>query len=102
MTSVSGDRPAGRAVGLTKLTRCVRWQSRRLTIQEQLTDDLAIGLADELETDVVLVEVTATHLCEAMRGVETASKTTHATEGEPTKTARGWFQQAVGNEGDEG
>lgn len=91
-------RPNGEAAGLSKLTRYVRWQSRRLTMQEQLTQDIATGLADELGAGAVLVEVTATHLCEAMRGVETASETTtRATVGDPTKTEREWFRQAVGN-----
>jgi len=69
-------RPNGEVVGLSKLTRYVRWQSRQLTMQEQLTNDIASGLADELDAATVLVEMNATHLCEAMRGVETESTTT--------------------------
>ena len=66
-----------------------------------VTQDIATGLADELGAGAVLIQVTATHLCEAMRGVETASETTtRATVGDPTKRERTRFQQAVGNAGD--
>lgn len=89
-------RPDGRAVGLSKLTRYVRWQSRRLSIQEQLTQDIAEGLALELEAGIVMVEISATHLCEAMRGIETASETTsRATVGDATSTETTRFQKAI-------
>lgn len=90
-------RPSGSAVGLSKLTRYVRWHSRRLTMQEQLTQDIAEGLARELDAGVVMVEISATHLCEAMRGVETASETTsRATVGDPTRIESTRFQEAIG------
>lgn len=89
-------RPNGEAVGLSKLVRYVRWQSRRLTMQEQLTSDIATGLADELKTEPVSVELTATHLCEAMRGVETATETTtHATVGQLTADERERFTNQI-------
>ena len=91
-------RPNGEAAGLSKLARYVRWQSRRLTMQEQLTQDIATGLADELDAEVVFTEVSATHLCEAMRGIETPSETTtRTTVDEPTRAERERFQQAVEN-----
>lgn len=89
-------RPDGQVVGLSKLTRYVRWQSRRLTMQEQLTTDIASGLAQELGAATVFVEMSATHLCEAMRGIETKSTTTtRATVGEPTEVEREQFQMAI-------
>ena len=89
-------RPKDEVVGLSKLTRYVRWQSRQLTMQEQLTNDIASGLADELDAATALVEMNATHLCEAMRGVETESMTTtRATVGEPTEAERERFQSAI-------
>nr|WP_313692124.1 GTP cyclohydrolase I FolE [Halobaculum sp. XH14] len=93
--------PTDEVVGLSKLTRYVRWQSRQLTMQERLTNDIASGLKEELNADTVLVEVNATHLCEAMRGVETESTTTtRATAGEPTAAERERFQAAIkGTEG---
>lgn len=91
-------RPDDSVVGLSKLTRYVRWQSRRLTMQEELTRDIATGLAEETGAEAVFVEVSATHLCEAMRGVETASRTTtRATAGDPTDDGRDRFDRAVTN-----
>jgi GTP cyclohydrolase I len=91
-------RPDGAVVGLSKLPRYVRWQARRLTMQERLTRDIATGLAEEIGAESVLVEVTATHLCEAMRGVETATETTtRATAGEPGEQDRLQFQRAIDN-----
>lgn len=89
-------RPTDEVVGLSKLTRYVRWQSRKLSMQERLTNDIASGLQEELDADTVLVEMNATHLCEAMRGIETESATTtRATIGEPSEVERERFQAAV-------
>ena len=89
-------RPDGAVVGLSKLPRYVRWQARRLTMQEQLTRDIATGLAEEIGAESVLVEVTAAHLCEAMRSFETATETTtRATAGEPGEQDRLQFQRAI-------
>ena len=89
-------RPGEEVVGLSKLARYVRWQSRQLTMQERLTNDVASGLSEELDAPVVLVEMNATHLCEAMRGIETeTTTTTRTTVGEPTDVEREQFQAAV-------
>lgn len=89
-------RPNDEVVGLSKLARYTRWQSRRLTMQEQLTDDIATGLRGELSAEAVLVAVDATHLCEAMRGVETHTNTaTEAVVGDVTEQDRTQFYQAI-------
>lgn len=91
-------RPGDKVVGLSKLPRYVRWQARKLTMQEELTQDIAEGLNAELGASAVLVEMTATHLCEAMRGVETATQTTtRAVSGEPSDTDRQQFRTAIDN-----
>lgn len=83
-------------VGLSKLVRYVRWRSRRLTTQEELTHDIATGLADELDADGVLVELTAAHMCEAMRGVETqTATTTREIVGEITDSDRQQFRESI-------
>lgn len=88
-TAHVGYVPGDEVVGLSKLTRYVRWQARRLTVQEQLTTDIATGLAEEIDADGVVVVLTATHLCEAMRGVETGTETrTTATVGNADDEAR--------------
>ncbi|QSG09606.1 GTP cyclohydrolase I [Halapricum desulfuricans] len=89
-------RPDDEVVGLSKLIRYVRWQSRRLTVQEELTRDIARGLADELDAGTVLVEISATHMCEAMRGIETeTTTTTREIVGEPTAAERERFTDAI-------
>ena len=89
-------RPDDAVVGLSKLPRYVRWQSRRLTMQEELTNDIAEGLADELDAPTVMIQITATHMCEAMRGIETQTETTtRATVGTPTDLERERFDRAV-------
>jgi GTP cyclohydrolase I len=81
-TAQIGYHPGDEVVGLSKLTRYVRWQARRLTVQEQLTTDIATGLAEEIGAEGVVVVISATHLCEAMRGAETETETrTTATAG---------------------
>nr|WP_256391496.1 GTP cyclohydrolase I [Natronoarchaeum rubrum] len=94
-------RPTDEVVGLSKLTRYVRWQSHQLTMQEQLTNDIPSRLKEELDAATVFVEVNARHPCETMHGVETESTTTtRATAGEPTAAERERFQAAVkGTEG---
>ncbi|MDS0300724.1 GTP cyclohydrolase I [Halogeometricum sp. S1BR25-6] len=89
-------KPGESMVGLSKLVRYVRWRSRRLTTQEALTSGVATGLAEELEAEGVVVEVTATHMCEAMRGVETATATTtHESVGELSSADRERFRESV-------
>lgn len=89
-------RPGESMVGLSKLARYVRWRSRRLTTQEALTSDIATGLADEISASDVVVEVTATHMCEAMRGVETSTTTTtRETVGELSTIDREQFRESV-------
>lgn len=89
-------RPDGEVVGLSKLTRYIRWRSRQLTMQEELTNEIASGLADELNAPAVLIEMDAKHLCEAMRGVETESRTvTTASVGDPNETERERFREII-------
>lgn len=89
-------RPRDEMVGLSKLSRYVRWQSRQLTTQEEVTEEIATGLRNELDAKTVMVQIAATHLCEAMRGVTTETETTtRAVAGEPTASQRRRFNHAV-------
>ena len=61
--------PRGRVVGLSKIPRIVEMYSRRLQVQERLTQQVAQFLQDRLDPQGVGVVMEATHLCAAMRGV---------------------------------
>lgn len=75
--------PDGKVVGLSKLARCVEVFSRRLQIQERMTDQIADALMKELSPKGVMVMVEAEHMCMTMRGIKkTGSKTaTYTTRG---------------------
>ncbi|HLF13298.1 MAG TPA: GTP cyclohydrolase I FolE [Bacteroidota bacterium] len=62
--------PKGKIVGLSKLPRIVEVFSRRLQVQERMTQQIAETLYRALEPDGVAVVVEARHLCMMMRGVE--------------------------------
>lgn len=62
--------PRDRVVGLSKIPRLLDVFSRRLQIQERLTNQIAEALTEALDPLGVGVVVEATHLCMLMRGVE--------------------------------
>ncbi len=61
--------PKGRIIGLSKIPRIVEIFSRRLQVQERLTNEIAKTLMDHLKPYGVAVTIEAVHLCMAMRGV---------------------------------
>lgn len=75
--------PKGKVFGLSKLARLVDVFSKRLQLQERMTEQIAEAIDDNIDNDGVLVVVTAEHLCMEMRGVKArGSKTVcYATRG---------------------
>ena len=62
-------RPAGRVVGISKLSRLVDAYARRLQLQERLTRQIATTLFETLQARGVAVIVEASHGCMSTRGV---------------------------------
>ena len=62
--------PNKKIVGLSKIPRIVDIFSRRLQVQERLTQEISACLAKNLEPKGVAIVIEASHLCMQMRGVE--------------------------------
>ena len=62
--------PKGKVVGLSKIPRLVDVFSRRLQLQERMTNQIAETLRDKVQPMGVAVVCEGTHLCMSMRGVE--------------------------------
>jgi len=79
--------PGKYVTGLDKMVKLVEIYSRRLQIQERLTQQIADGLYKNLECDGVMVVVDAKHLCVSSR--ETKNDTTRTV----TSEVRGAFEK---------
>ena len=65
----TGYLPAGRVIGISKLTRLVDVLGKRLQIQERLTAQIADTIQDVLNPRGVGVVVEAAHQCMTTRGI---------------------------------
>jgi GTP cyclohydrolase I len=75
--------PDGKIVGLSKIPRIVDMFSRRLQVQERMTQQIADTIEQFLQPKGVAVVAEAFHMCMMMRGVEkqNSSATTSAVHG---------------------
>ena len=71
-----GYLPTGNILGLSKFPRIVEMYSRRLQLQERLTNQIADAVREILNPLGVAVVMEAAHLCMMMRGVEKQGTTT--------------------------
>lgn len=71
-----GYLPDGKVLGLSKLARLLYCFSRRLQIQERMTEQIAKAIQECLIPRGVGVIVRADHSCMRMRGVRTSARTT--------------------------
>src|SRR5262245_12467306 len=62
--------PSTKVIGLSKIPRLVDIFSRRLQVQERLTNQIADTILDKVAPRGVAVVMEGTHLCMSMRGVE--------------------------------
>ncbi|MBZ7942092.1 GTP cyclohydrolase I FolE [Campylobacter molothri] len=77
--------PDQKVVGLSKIPRLVEIFARRLQIQEQLTEQIADALMENVNAKGVGVVIEARHMCVEMRGVQKVNSTTS------TSALRGLF-----------
>ena len=68
--------PNGHIVGLSKLPRVVDVFSRRLQVQERLTEQILDCINNTLKPQGVAVVIEASHMCMMMRGVQKQNSTT--------------------------
>lgn len=71
--------PSGRVAGISKFARVVHHFAKRLQVQEELTQQVADYLDDQLEPAGIMVVMEAEHLCMTIRGVQTPGTTTSTT-----------------------
>ena len=79
--------PDGKIIGLSKIPRIVDMFSRRLLVQERMTQQIAESLTKVLHPKGVAVVMEGEHMCMQMRGVE--KQNSYAT----TSSMTGLFRQ---------
>lgn len=71
-----GYLPDGKIIGLSKIARLVDTVSKRLQLQERMTQMIADALDQRLKPKGVIVMLEAEHLCMSMRGIKRPGSTT--------------------------
>jgi GTP cyclohydrolase I len=93
--------PRGKVFGVSKLARLVDMYSRRLQLQERLTEEISQVVMQEIGAHGVGVMMEARHLCMMMRGVgkQNSEMVTSSVVGtfRDSPTTREEFLRLVGN-----
>jgi GTP cyclohydrolase I len=66
----------GQVIGLSKINRLVQYYAKRPQVQERLTNQIAEGLKEALQSEDVAVIIDAVHLCVASRGIKDTNSST--------------------------
>jgi GTP cyclohydrolase IA len=66
----------GQVIGLSKINRLVQYYAKRPQVQERLTNQIAEGLKEAVQSDDVAVIVDAVHLCISSRGIKDTNTST--------------------------
>ena len=72
--------PKDKVIGLSKINRLVDYYAHRPQVQERLSLQILNDLQNTLETDDVIVMVSAKHLCVSSRGIKDKSSFTTTIE----------------------
>tara|TARA_B100000900_G_C20584328_1_gene718861 strand:- start:2084 stop:2527 length:444 start_codon:yes stop_codon:yes gene_type:complete len=82
--------PNNRVIGLSKINRLVQYYAHRPQVQERLCLQIIKDLQNALDTNSVIVMITAKHLCVSSRGIKDKSNFTTTVEygGEFTEKLR--------------
>jgi len=72
--------PNDKVIGLSKLNRLVDYYSHRPQVQERLCMQIHRDLVETLETQDVIVAISAKHLCVSSRGIQDKSSSTTTVE----------------------
>jgi GTP cyclohydrolase I len=67
---------SGKVIGLSKINRLAQYYARRPQVQERLTNQIADGLKEALQSDDVAVIIDAEHLCVRSRGIKDTNSST--------------------------
>lgn len=97
--------PAGQIAGLSKFARTVKTLAKDLTVQEELTNDIADFLMDKLDPKGLAVVMEAEHLCMTIRGVQSPGTMTITSSmkgvfADHTRQARSEFLSLIGRSPD--
>ena len=72
--------PNKKIKGLSKIARVVEKHSRKLQVQERMTEDILNELKEKLNTDNIAIYIEAKHMCMVSRGVRKELSSTITTK----------------------